>query len=71
MSISNVGLNQSTGSSSWRTAVQQANQDFDQLYQSLQSGNLSAAQQAYTDCVTAVPPDAALPVAADSTNAKV
>ncbi|MCX7174774.1 MAG: hypothetical protein NT159_12815 [Proteobacteria bacterium] len=49
MSVISVGLTQGTGSSDWRSTVRQADQDFDQLYQSLQSGNLSAAQQAYTD----------------------
>lgn len=49
MSISGVGLSQIAGSSNWRTAVRQANQDFDQLYQSLQNGNLGAAQQAYNN----------------------
>ena len=50
MSVSSVGLDQSTsvGSSSVRSSVHQARQDFDQLYQALQSGNLGAAQQAYS-----------------------
>src|SRR5664280_1317416 len=50
MSVSSVGLDQSqsVGSSSVRSSIHQARQDFDQLYQALQSGNLSAAQQAYS-----------------------
>jgi len=47
MTISSVGLDQSVGSSSSRSAIRQAHQDFDQLFQSLQAGNLNAAQQAY------------------------
>lgn len=48
MSVSSVGLDQSVGTSALRSSVRQAHRDFDQLVQSLQSGNLSAAQQAYT-----------------------
>ena len=48
MSVSSVGFDQSVGSSGGRSSVRQANQDFDQLFQSLQSGNLNAAQQAYS-----------------------
>lgn len=47
MSVSSVGLNQSVGASGWRSTIRQAHQDFDQLFQSLQSGDLAAAQQAY------------------------
>jgi len=50
MSVASVGLDtsQSVRSSSVRSSIHQARQDFDQLYQALQSGNLGAAQQAYT-----------------------
>ena len=47
MTISSVGLDQSVGSSGSRSTIRQAHQDFDQLFQSLQAGNLNAAQQAY------------------------
>jgi len=49
MTISSVGLDPAVGSPSGRSAIRQAHQDFDQLFQSLQAGNLSAAQQAYSD----------------------
>ena len=48
MSVSGVGLEQAVGTSGLRSSVREANKDFDQLFQSLQSGDLSAAQQAYT-----------------------
>lgn len=48
MSVSSVGLDQSAGLSGSRSSVREARQDFDQLFQSLQSGNLNAAQQAYS-----------------------
>jgi hypothetical protein len=48
MSVTSVGLDQSIASSGGRSAIRQARQDFDQIYQSLQNGNLSAAQQAYS-----------------------
>jgi len=47
MSVANVGLDQAVGLSGLRASARQANQDFEQLVQSLKSGNLSAAQQAY------------------------
>jgi hypothetical protein len=49
MNVTSVGLDQSIASSSGRSAIRQAHQDFDQLFQSLQSGNLGAAQQAYSN----------------------
>ena len=49
MSVTSVGFDQSVVATGGRTAIRQARQDFDQLYESLQSGNLSAAQQAYSD----------------------
>jgi hypothetical protein len=48
MSVSSVNLDPSIASSSWRSTVQQATQDFNQLFQSLQSGNVDSAQQAYS-----------------------
>jgi hypothetical protein len=48
MTISSVGLDQLAGTSGWRSSVRQAGQDLDQLSQSLQTGNLNAAQQAYS-----------------------
>lgn len=49
MSVSSVGLDQGAGSSGgWRSSVREARQDFDQLFQALQTGNLNAAQQAYS-----------------------
>lgn len=50
MSVSNVssttaGLSQFN----WRSPVRQARQDFDQLFQAMQAGNMSGAQQAYSD----------------------
>ncbi|HEY9191829.1 MAG TPA: hypothetical protein VIO81_03050 [Methyloversatilis sp.] len=35
------------GHSHWRNTVKQGHQDFDQLFQSIQSGNIAGAQQAY------------------------
>ena len=49
MSVTSIGFDQSYVSTGARTAIRQAHQDFDQLYQSLQSGNLGAAQQAYSN----------------------
>jgi len=49
MSVSSVGLDPATGLSGWRSSVRQANQDFEQLFQSLQTGDLNAAQQAYAN----------------------
>src|ERR1035437_5083216 len=50
MSVTSIGLDpsQSLGASSVRSSIHQARQDLDQIYQALQSGNLSAAQQAYS-----------------------
>src|ERR1035437_3716183 len=50
MSVTSIGLDpsQSLGSSSARSSIHQARQDLDQIYQALQSGNLGAAQQAYS-----------------------
>ena len=48
MSVSSIGLDPAAGLSGMRSAVRQANKDFDQLVQSLQNGNLGAAQQAYS-----------------------
>jgi hypothetical protein len=48
MTISSIGFDQSAGTSGWRSSVRQADQDFDQLSQSLQTGDLNAAQQAYS-----------------------
>ena len=47
MSISSVALDPSAGTSGWRSSIRQAGQDFNQLVQALQSGDLAAAQQAY------------------------
>ena len=47
MNISSVGLDPSVGISGSRSSLRQADQSFDQLFQSLQSGNLAGAQQAY------------------------
>jgi DNA-binding FadR family transcriptional regulator len=51
MSVSSVSLSQGATPtvSNGRSSIRQERQDFDQLYQALQSGNLSAAQQAYGD----------------------
>ena len=49
MSINSVGLDQSVGTNGWRSTVRQARQDFAQIVQALQAGNLGAAQQAYSD----------------------
>ena len=48
MALTSVGLDQSIASVGGRSAIRQARQDFDQIFQSLQNGNLSAAQQAYS-----------------------
>ncbi|HEX8986472.1 MAG TPA: hypothetical protein VF816_00805 [Rhodocyclaceae bacterium] len=46
MSVSNIS---STGLSqlNWRSSVRQARQDFEQLFQAMQAGDVSSAQQAY------------------------
>ena len=52
MSISSISANPGStqiGAIGGRSTVRQARQDFEQLFQSMQSGNLSAAQQAYAD----------------------
>ncbi len=47
MSVASIGLDQTVSSSSLRSSIKEAHQDFAQLYQALQSGNLNSAQQAY------------------------
>ncbi|HUW50483.1 MAG TPA: hypothetical protein VMV75_05640 [Sulfuricella sp.] len=47
MSISDVTSNSGVSQPSWRSTVHQAREDFAQLFQGLQAGNLSNAQQAY------------------------
>ncbi len=47
MSVSNVSLNSGTALSAWQSTKHQTLQDFDQLFQAMQSGSLSGAQQAY------------------------
>ncbi len=47
MSVSNVSLNSGAALSAWHATKHQALQDFDQLFQAMQSGSLSGAQQAY------------------------
>jgi hypothetical protein len=49
MNVNNVGLAQSVGTTDWRSTVRQGRQDFAQIVQALQAGNLGSAQQAYTD----------------------
>ena len=49
MNVNSVGLAQSVGTTDWRSTVRQGRQDFAQIVQALQAGNLGAAQQAYTD----------------------
>ncbi|HUY03974.1 MAG TPA: hypothetical protein VMV33_11870 [Rhodocyclaceae bacterium] len=48
MSVSNVSLNSGAAVSAWQSTKHQALQDFDQLFQAMQSGSLSGAQQAYS-----------------------
>lgn len=48
MSVSNVALNPGVSQGGWKSSTQQALQDFEQLFQAMQAGSLSAAQQAYT-----------------------
>jgi hypothetical protein len=47
MSVSSIGSNTGFSQIQWRSSVRQARQDFEQLFQSMQSGDLSGAQQAY------------------------
>lgn len=47
MSISNVTSNPAVSQPGWRSTVNQARDDFAQLFQAMQAGNLSNAQQAY------------------------
>lgn len=49
MDVSNVVLDQSSSASSWKSSIRKGVQDFDQLAQSLQNGNVNGAQQAYSD----------------------
>jgi len=77
MNVSSVGLAQSVGTTDWRSTVRQGQQDFAQIVQALQAGNLGAAQQAYTDfqqvqsgltsAATATASTSASPVVADWT----
>lgn len=48
MSVSNVGSAAGLSQLQWRSSVRQARQDFEQLFQDMQSGDLSGAQQAYS-----------------------
>ena len=48
MSVSNVSLNPGVSQGGWKSSAQQALQDFDQLFQAMQAGTLSSAQQAYS-----------------------
>ncbi len=48
MSVSNVGSSAGLSQLQWRSTVRQARQDFEQLFQAMQSGDLSGAQQAYS-----------------------
>ena len=48
MSVTSISPDQAAGVSGSGSSVRQARQDFNRLIQSLQSGNLSAAQQAYS-----------------------
>jgi hypothetical protein len=70
MSVASIGLDQSqsVGSTSVRSSIHQAHQDFDQLYQALQSGNLSAAKQAYSS-FQQIQAGLATPSTAPATNA--
>lgn len=71
MSVSSVGLDKLIASSGGRSSIHQVNQDFDQLFQALQSGNLDAAQAAYGSFqqmqagLASSPATQANPVAAD------
>ncbi|HUW36532.1 MAG TPA: hypothetical protein VMV91_04300 [Rhodocyclaceae bacterium] len=47
MSVSNVSLDSGVTQSAWQPSRHRALQDFDQLFQAMQSGSLSGAQQAY------------------------
>lgn len=48
MSVSSIGSTTGISQQQWRSSVRQARQDFDQLFQAMQSGDLSGAQQAYS-----------------------
>ncbi len=48
MSVSNVALNPGISQGGWKSSAQQALQDFDQLFQAMQAGSLSSAQQAFS-----------------------
>jgi len=48
MSVASVTNTQSQTAQSLRSTLHQAKQDFSQIYQSLQSGDLASAQQAYS-----------------------
>lgn len=61
-------------SNSLRSTIRQGRQDFDQLFQSIQAGNLTAAQQAYADIQSlrsnsASSADSSATTAADSVSA--
>jgi hypothetical protein len=48
MSISSVTSDTTQSSSSWRTTIHEARQDFNALFQAMANNDLSGAQQAYT-----------------------
>ncbi len=48
MSVFHVALNSGAAPSAWQSTKHQALQDFDQLFQAVQSGSLPGAQQAYS-----------------------
>ena len=48
MTVNSTNVVQGSGQGGWRSTVKQAGQDFEQLFQAMQAGNLAGAQQAYS-----------------------
>ena len=55
MSISAISSNATTDFQTWQATSRQRRQDFQNLATALQSGDLSGAQQAYSDLTTLMP----------------
>ncbi|MGD0192001.1 MAG: hypothetical protein ABSD74_14770 [Rhizomicrobium sp.] len=68
MSISGVAASAASYTSSWPSQQSTLQQNFTQLTQAIQSGNLSSAQQAYATLMQSMPASANGPTAGQSGN---
>ena len=70
MSISSISFgNTPINTQNWQSIASQQQRDFQSLASSLQSGNLSGAQQSYSDLQTLAPANASSPSSAFGTSA--